>query len=170
MRSVKKQTTALTLLMLTALPLFFAAGIFIKQTVLQQQIRQRFETETLQTINISATDIVWVKPGKEILNNGKLFDVKSFKTLGIIVELTGFYDHKEDKLVNQIKRLIEKKEDSSNPVNQLVVKFLFYPKNSELNIFSIQNNWEIVKHQFPVYSEVITSLVYPAPVPPPKFC
>lgn len=170
MHSVKKQTTALGLLLLTALPLFFAAGFFIKQTILQQQRRERFETESLQTIKISTTKIVWVKAEKEILHDGKLFDVKSFKTSGTVVELTGFYDHQEDKLVKQIKGLVQQKEDGSNPVNQLLVKFLFYPKNNEVNIFSIQNNWEIVKHQFPVYSEVITRLVYPAPAPPPKFC
>lgn len=170
MCSVKKQTTAFALLMLTALPLFFAAGVFIKQTILQQQRRERFETESLQTIRLSATEIVWVKAGKEILHDGKLFDIKSFKTSGTTVELIGFYDHKEDILVKQIKELNQQKEDGSNPVNQLLVKFLFYPKNNEVNIFSIQNNWKIVKHQFPVYSEVITRLVYPAPAPPPKFC
>lgn len=101
MRSFKKQTTALGFLILTALPLFYAAGIFIKQTILQQQRRMRFKTETLVTIQLPASEIVWVKQGKEILHNGQMFDVKSLKASGSIVELTGFYDHKEDKLIKK---------------------------------------------------------------------
>ncbi|HQW82917.1 MAG TPA: hypothetical protein PK987_00565 [Ferruginibacter sp.] len=166
----KKQTTALGFILLTALPLFFAAGIFIKQTILHQQRRVRFKTEKIETIRLSVSEIVWVKKGKEILHEGKLFDVKSFKTSGTIAEFTGFYDLKEDKLVKKLIGLIEQNDDASNLVNQVLITFVFYPKNNEVNIITIQNSWEIIKHQFPVFSEVITRLVYPAPAPPPKFC
>lgn len=167
MRSFKKQTTALGFLILTALPLFYAAGIFIKQTILQQQRRMRFKTETLVTIQLPASEIVWVKQGKEILHNGQMFDVKSLKTSGSIVELTGFYDHKEDKLIKKIKGLAEQDKDGSL-IHQLLVKFMFYPKNNDADIISIQSNWVTTTNRFAVYSELITHLVYTAPAPPPK--
>lgn len=169
MSIVKKQTIALGLLLLTALPLLFAAGVFITQSILQQQRRMRFRTETMVTIQLSASEIIWVKQGKEILHDGKLFDVKSINTSGKLIALTGFYDHKEDKLVKALKEIVEQNEDGNSPVKNFLVKFLFYPKSNDVNIFSIKNYWAIKKHRFRVYSDVITRLVYPAPAPPPKF-
>ncbi|MGB4842985.1 MAG: hypothetical protein WBP16_00825 [Ferruginibacter sp.] len=169
MQPGKKKITALGFLLLLALPLFFSVGIFIKQKVLQHQRRQRFDTELLQTILVSPENLVWVKPGKEILHEGKLFDVKYFKTTGNKIMLTGFYDHKEDKLVKHIKDLIHKKNDSDNSTSRMAVKFLFYPKFKEVNIISVQNSWQLISKQFPVYEELISSLSYPVPAPPPKF-
>lgn len=170
MQTKKKQITAFALLLLVVLPLFFSAGLFLKQQIIQQQRRQRLDTELLQTITVSAEKIVWVKPGKEILVDGKLFDVKSFKKNGNDILLTGFYDYKEDKLVKHIRDIFDKKDDSNNQANQLAVKFLFYPKYKELSSFSLQNSWQITTLRFPVYTEVLFHHSYPVPAPPPKYC
>lgn len=167
---LKKQTTALGLLLLVALPLLLSVFIFLKQNILQNQRKQRFETEQLQTITVSSENINWEKPGKEVLINGKLFDVKSFKTSGTNIVLTGFYDHKEDNLVKHIKDLSQQKNNSSGPADQLVVKFLFCANYKEPITFSIQNNWQIIARKFPVFTEAVSSMSYPAVAPPPKYC
>lgn len=170
MQSLKKQIIALGLLLLVALPLVVSVCIFLKQTVLQNQRKQRFETEELQTITVSSEKVNWVKPEKEILIEGKLFDVKSFKASGTNVVFTGFYDHKEDNLVKHIKGLNQQKNDSNGPANRLAVKFLFCPTYKEPITFSIQNNWQIIARKFPVYAEVISHMTYPTIAPPPKYC
>lgn len=170
MQLLKKQTTALGLLLLVALPLLLSVCIFVKQNILQSQRKQRFETELLQTITVSSENINWEKPGKEILINGKLFDVKSFKTSGPNIVLTGFYDHKEDNLVKHIKDLSQQKNNSRGPADQLAVKFLFCANYKESITFSIQNNWQIIACKFPVYAEAVSSMSYPAVAPPPKYC
>lgn len=170
MQPLKKQITALGLLLLVALPLLLSVCIFVKQSLLQNQRKQRFETEELQTVTVSSKKINWVKAEKEILIDGKLFDVKSFKTSGSNIVLTGFYDHKEDNLVKHIKNLSQQKNDSNDSANQLAVKFLFCPTYKEPITFSLQNNWQIVAHKFPVYTEVISSMAYPTIAPPPKYC
>ncbi len=167
---LKKQTTALGLLLLVTLPLFLSVGIFIKQKTLQHNRTQRFDTEVLQTISISSEKIIWVKAEKEILVNGKLFDVQSLKTVDNKIILTGFYDNKEDKLVKSISDLVEKKQESNSPLNDLAITFLIYPKHNQITTFSFQNNWQIISCQFPVYAEVIFSMSYPATAPPPKYC
>lgn len=167
---LKKQTTALGLLLLVALPLLLSVFIFLKQNILQNQRKQRFETEQLQTITVSSENINWEKPGKEVLINGKLFDVKSFKTSGTNIVLTGFYDHKEDNLVKHIKDLSQQKNNSSGPADQLVVKFSFCANYKEPITFSIQNNWQIIARKFPVFTEAVSSMSYPAVAPPPKYC
>ena len=171
MKPAKKQITAFGLLLIVVLPIFLSVGLYIKQLGLQNQRKQRFDTELMQTITVAAEKLVWVKAEKEILINNKLFDVNFFEKIGTNIVLTGFYDHKEDKLVKHIKDFNEQKNDTSSPINQLTVKFLFYPKYNEVNSFSLQNNsWQIITRQFPVYTENLTELTYPVPAQPPKYC
>ena len=170
MRSFKRQTTALGLLLLAALPVLISVGFFVKQSIIHRQREKRFEQEILQTITVSSKEVIWLKAGKEILHDGKMFDVKSFKNNGTNLELTGFYDQKEDKLVKEIKGFVQQKEDSGSKADYLVVKFLFSPKYNEVSIFTIENNWQLIKRQFPVYAEINIEASYPTAAPPPKAC
>jgi hypothetical protein len=153
MASFKRQSTALGLLLLAALPVLISAGLFVKQSIIQRHREERFELETLQTITVSLKEVIWLKAEKEILYNGKMFDVKSFKQIGTNLELTGFFDHVEDKLVKQTKNLVQQKEDGSSKSDNMVVKFLFSPKFNAINNFSIENSWQNLKCQFPFYAD-----------------
>jgi len=166
----KKQITALGFLLLIAFPLFLSVGIVIKQRIVQNQRRERFESEFIQTITVKAEKVYWTKAGKEILVTGRLFDVESYRVSGDVLVLTGFYDHMEEKLVKHIRDLIDKKSDSRNSSNFLAIKFLFYPKYTEANNFQVLNNWKNIDRQFPVYEEILAEHTYPAPSPPPKCC
>ena len=169
MTSGTKKVTAWGLMLLMAFPLFLSIGMFIHQNIIQGQREQRLNSENLQTINISAEKLVWVKARKEVLINGRLFDVKSFKTSGVDILLSGFYDTKEDKLVGNIQNLNNPKNGATSPVNQVTIKFLFFANYKESISFSIQNNWQIINRQFPVYSEAVSTVTYAATAPPPKY-
>jgi len=84
--------------------------------------------------------------------------------------LTGFYDHKEEKLVKHIEEVEQQKNRSESPFGQLAVKFLFVANYKETLTFSIQNNWQNITGRFPVYTESIASMSYPTVSPPPKNC
>jgi len=170
MLTVRKQPAAFGLLLLVALPLILSVGLFIKQKVLQFQREQRFETELSQTVIVSAENISWIEEGKEILIDGNLFDVKSVKKSGKNMLLTGFFDEKEESIVKHIKDTEQQKNDSGSPLHQLSLKFSFLPNYKEFTSFSIQNIWRIISRLFPVYVESVSSMVYPAVAPPPKYC
>lgn len=170
MLTVKKQLAAFALLLLVALPVFLSVSFCIKQQLVQHQREQRLKTEVIETITVDAEKIDWIETGKEIQVDGKLFDVKSFKISGNHIVLTGFFDSKEVKIVNHIVDIEQQKSKSGSPINQLVVKFLFLPNYKESTTFSIQNNWQIIVSQFPVYTESLSIMPYPAVAPPPKYC
>jgi hypothetical protein len=170
MLTVKKQLTAFGLLLLVALPLFFTVGIYIKQQLIQHRREDRFKTELLEVVTVKAKDVYWVKIGKEIQVGKKLFDVKSFTVKGSNIIFTGFFDSKEDKLVNHIREMEQQKNDSGSPLNQLAVKFLFLPNYKESAVVLIQNNWQFIEKQFPVYAESTSAMSYPSVAPPPKNC
>ena len=87
----KKIITASFLLLLLAIPVLFSVTILLHQKILHYQREERMSKEMLLTITVSSHDIFWVKKGKEILFDGKLFDVKSYLFPGPF-GLTGFYD------------------------------------------------------------------------------
>ena len=168
MLTVKKQFTAFAMLLLVALPLFLSVGIFIKQQLVQQQRTQRFKTELLETFTIKAEKVDWVEVGKEIRVDGNLFDVKSFKVSGVNIIFTGFFDGKEDKLVQQIVKLEKQKNQSENPLGQSVIKFLFFSVYYGLNNFTIDGgNWQLVSQQYQPFFEIIPDAHIHPPIHPP---
>lgn len=167
MLTVKKQLTALGMLLLVAAPLVFSAVIFLKQQLLQSEREKRFETELLETVTLKPENIKWIRISKEIEIDGKLFDVQSFRVIGNKVVFSGFFDSKEDKLVKIGKEAEQHKNKSQN---QLLAKFLFFPDYKERESFIIETNWQIVFSQFPKYTEPVADINFPVASPPPKFC
>lgn len=160
-----KKITAWGLLLLVAIPIFFSVSILVKQKILHFQREKKFEKETLQTVVVSAAAIYWVKPGKEILLEGKLFDVKSFTTSGHTIALLGFFDHKEDKLVQQIVAREKQKSRSDSPFNP--VKFLFFPVYIALQDISCEAGWKMLSLQYHSFNEMTAcSPSYPLIHPP----
>ena len=168
MPTVKKQLFAFTMLLLVALPVFLSVGFYIKQQIVQHQRIQRFKTELLETFTIKADKVYWVEAGKEIKINGKLFDIEYFKVSGNNIIFTGFFDHKEDKLLQQISKLAIQKNQSENPWGQQVIKFLFLPVYCRLNNFTlVEGNWQWVSKQYQPFFEIIPDAhLYPLIHPP----
>lgn len=155
------------LLLILAIPLFFSVLVLVKQQIVQSQRNEKFNKETLQTITVSATAIYWVKPEKEILYNGKLFDVKSYVKKGPIISLTGFFDHKEDKLVQQIVRLALQKNKSASPFNQPAMELLFFPAFAVQHEITAEVNWKFISQQYHSFDEMIPAAPCRLPIHPP---
>ena len=163
----KKIITALVLLLILAMPLFFSVLVLVKQQLVQYQRNEKFSKEILQAITVSSTAIYWVKHGKEILFDGKLFDVKSFVTKGSNITLTGFFDHKEDKLVQQIVKLALQKNQSGSPFGQPAIKFLFFPAFACQHEITSEICWKLVSQQYHQFDEMIPAAPCRLPVHPP---
>lgn len=162
-----KKITAWGLLLLVAIPIFFSVSILVKQKILHYQRDKKFDKEILHTVVVSAENIYWVKPGKEILLDGKLFDVKSFTTKANKIFLLGFFDHKEDKLVQQIVQLEKQKSKSDNPWSASAIKFLFFPVYITQHEISFEASWKLLFQQYYSFNEMIAvSPGYPFIHPP----
>lgn len=163
----KKITTAFVLLLILAVPLLFSISVLVKQQIVQYQRNEKFGKEILQTITVSSTAIHWVKPGKEILFDGKLFDVKSYITRGSSISLTGFFDDKEDKLVQHIVKLALQKNQPGSPFSGPAIKFLFFPAYVIQYEINAELNWKYISQAYHQYDEVIPTPPCSSPVYPP---
>lgn len=127
MQRFSQKITACSLVLLFAIPLLYTVVLTVQQKVIQINSRLKLQSATTINITISKKEVSWVKKGKEVLINGKYFDVSRCQDIGDHYVLTGYYDKKEDKLVARIKKVFLQQSHAENPVNQVVLKFLFFP-------------------------------------------
>ena len=164
----QKKTTAVGLLLLVAIPLVFSVVVLVKQKIIHYLREERFDTELLQTITVSPEEFHWVKQGKEIMIDGKLFDVESYKTECDKVLLTGFFDNKEDKLVSHMTELAQQKDESNSPFSQQILKFLFSPACTNHLKITYGGNWKFISQQYYPFDEMIPDASSHSISPPPR--
>jgi hypothetical protein len=168
MGKLYKNIIAFGLTLLLTIPVIFSVVNMVKQKIFQSTRNERFGTETLQTITIAKENLRWVKKGKEVIIDGKYFDVKSFTSDGENILLTGFYDHHEDKLVKHIKTLMQKKNGSESPVNQSAINFFFFPIFTQQPDINFEQHWKLTANIFFPYTENIPEIYIPPFNPPPE--
>ncbi|MEI8060033.1 MAG: hypothetical protein WCG67_07745 [Ferruginibacter sp.] len=158
----------MALLFIVAVPLFFSVAFVIKQKLIQNQMKEKLEQATLQSISVPLTALNWFKKDKEAIINGKLFDVKEISISGNTVTLKGLFDNDEDQLVIKIKDIVKDKKSNGTMSDQL--RCIFLPLYSETRSISLQSQWTIIAVNFYSYTKCTTEGHYAAVAPPPKHC
>ena len=81
-------------------------------------MKHRLESKMLHTVTLAEKNVQWIKERKEILINGRMFDIKrsEHKDNGKII-FTGLYDDDETLLVNQAKK---NQQNDSNTRKQVI--------------------------------------------------
>ena len=164
----KKIITALGLILLLTIPICLSVVFIVKQKVLQTNIQSRFGKELIQTITVTKKNIVWVKKEKEIIIEGKYFDVMYYNISGDDVVLTGFYDNKEDKLVKEIKKLIRQKKATNSSANQLAINFLFSILYFSQTEITYNSTWHSISNQYHLFDERLAAAPIAALLHPPQ--
>ncbi len=79
------------------------------KSVNRSQIKESMEYSRLEKKLLSQNQIHWVKEGRELIIDGKMFDVHSIKQLpGGTMEIYGLSDEKENQLNKEVERLLHK--------------------------------------------------------------
>jgi hypothetical protein len=113
-----KKISTILLLALTFAPAICPFVLQSQQRSIQHKMKERLEEDMLHTVTMAKAEMHWVKPGKEILLGGEMFDVKDITEQGNgIVVVTGLYDFEETLLVGQMKK--KQQDDNTNGNKQL---------------------------------------------------
>jgi hypothetical protein len=168
MKTGHKRMIALGFMLLIAIPLCLSVVFVVKQKILHLTIQERFGKELIQTITVAKKDFTWVKKEKEIIVEGKYFDVMHYKTSGEDVIVTGFYDNKEDELVKGIKKLIRQKRAANSSTNLLIIGFLSPIIHFNQTEITHNMTWHFISGQYHSFDERLTTGSIPTPTQPPK--
>jgi hypothetical protein len=166
LKTATKKITALLFTLLGFAPLLFIIITSIKQQEIQQSMNRQLETKMLHTITIAKKDVRWLKDGKELLINGRMFDVKNFQSAGNDkISFTGLYDDDETALVNKVK---ENQQSENNNSGKLLAQLFQLLQSSFANapdepFIHSQNN-----NHFPGIEQSLASQYITILSPPPQ--
>lgn len=108
-----KKIGTVVLLLTGFLPVLMFVFFLFKQHCIYYEMKKQLEKEHLQTIRIPEKEVHWIKSGKEILVEGKMFDLESFSQENGYYRFTGLFDETETDLVNQLRNNFQQPNDPS---------------------------------------------------------
>lgn len=169
MNRSRKFIIALFLLITIGMPSLVFIYYQASQAYLRFEMEEELEKEKLQTVRVPAHKVVWYKKNKEIIVDGKLFDVKTQVYAEGVVEFTGLFDEKETEIAQQLEAMKNQHSDGADDTESITVKYasiFLYKEDGWLNRFD-QYLAKLIHHnQFSENHRL--SPVLSIPSPPPK--
>ncbi len=129
-------------------------------------MKRQLEIKMLHTIALAKNEVHWLKKGKELIINGRMFDVKSFHPAvdGKII-FSGLYDDEETSLINKVR---ENQQNDNTTGTKLLAQLFqllqasFNNTLSEVFIPSLNND------HFPGIEQHLASQYITILSPPPQ--
>jgi len=140
-------------LLIMAVPVFLSLKFIVEESLILLEVEEKLETETLLAVKVAKTDIIWIKPGKEILLGGQFFDVKHTESKNDTLILTGYFDIEETELLDGFKKYTD--NNHHNPLSKSVFKFLFSPFFNSPHEINYETGWLAVSNQYPLFDETL---------------
>jgi hypothetical protein len=123
------------------LPAILVLVISIKRENIRHDIKERLEEGMLHTIRVKNSECRWVKAGKEMLVNGRMFDVKKQVADKDEIIFSGLYDDEETALNAIAANLWNQHSEKDHTVLSHILQFLqgFFFDNYDNSIAKAQN-------------------------------
>lgn len=136
---------------------------------MQHEMMEKLEHSELQTITLHNDAVHWYKKNKEIIVNATLFDVHRYLVTKDSTVFTGLFDAKETELKNQVKNLLERRDESNGSRELVIAKLILqlwvvYNDNNDLKL--LKSTTLSRKHIIP--SDNLLTADVSIPFPPPK--
>jgi hypothetical protein len=167
MNSCKRSVMAVAMLIVISMPVGLFVTWKVQQLIQKHEMMEKLEHAKLETITIPETAVEWYEEGREIIVDGRLFDVISWhKIPGTVkVSFTGLFDDAETAIKDKVEKLLRKKD--KNDVARKLLPWLFSCPLQEVE--TISHFYLTGEPDFTLYlphSIPIPDLSTPAP--PPK--
>ncbi len=117
-----KKRIPVFLLLVIFMPLLVTLSLLVSRQIIHYQMLEKIESKNLTTLLIKKSNLQWIRKGKEIAVEGKLFDVKDISLKGNEYIVRGLYDEKEIKLAQLVKKM--QSEPNRTPLHLLVSKIV----------------------------------------------
>jgi hypothetical protein len=136
-----QKITAFLLLVLILAPLSYMFILQSRQQRIRQRMKYQLEQSLLQDIVMPAAELQWFKPGKEIVIDNQLFDIKCIRYgEDGNAYISGLFDKEETILVYAMKKdWNEQNRNSSRQVIQLFKMIQSIPEPDQLLLAPLTN-------------------------------
>lgn len=161
-----KKLAAFALIVVVAMPLASLFFMQAQKNYLRNNSEQRFEHQLADTIRVPVHSLVWVKKDKEILYEGRMFDVKHYSCQDEIAVLIGYFDSDEDELDRKISKIQneEATEELSRGISDFVELF-----SAGFSSQTIPSDFcpDLISFFHPMKTEKVPIIFGTVPTPPP---
>lgn len=169
MNTSLKKLGSIFFLLLIAIPSLFSIFSIVKLAAIKLQASEDLHYEQLRTITIAENDIKWITPGKELLLNGNLFDVKFVKHKNNNLEITGLFDKEEDIFEKYLSKIFNQKQQGNTTTHTMLISLIFQMVFTEKNIYIRQEITSVLlKKNHCSFTEELVSISSDILFPPPK--
>ena len=105
MRGRNQKITSFFLLAIILAPLSYMFILQSRQQQIRHRMKEELEQSLVQELVIPTSELQWFKPGKEIVVDNQLFDIKNIRySEDGNAYITGLFDKEETILVYQMKK------------------------------------------------------------------
>jgi hypothetical protein len=167
MYRLSTKITAFFFLLIVSVPVLLSLNFILTEMQIQQEVEEKLKTEVLQTIRVAEAEITWIRAGKEVLLNGRLFDVKYISSDNNVVTLTGFFDTEEAKLFSDLKNYTEH-GSKDNPASEFAFKFQFPPVYISHFEMTFETNWRSISNQYHSFVSILPTAPNLTLIHPPR--
>lgn len=123
------------------------------------------EKSLLHTIILDEDKVVWMKPGKEIVVDGRMFDIKKSEKIDGKIVFQGLYDEEETALKNNINNSMRRDRSSQQTLLtnlfSLILGVYHTPGDTDIPVsdLSTEKKAAIIHH----WSQPILTILSPPP-------
>lgn len=131
-------------------------------------MEKKLTQESLQTITLEASAVIWLKINKEILINGEPFDVKTITRSGSQITFSGLFDLKEKELKKKLEAYHHSKDRTGSTGRTLLLLLFanYYQVAEPINLNApVHVNKE---KEWQKYQDKIHNLYLEILFPPPR--
>lgn len=161
----KNKIIAFVMLLVLATPLCYVASLTIQQLFVKIAMEKKLKTAALQHITLPINEVQWHDKDKEIIINGKLFDVENYTVTYGLATFKGLYDSVEDGINKKLNNF-ENKQIA--PIYKLIVKFFSTPIFSTIVNNILFSYCEFLKKNYCNYVVLFIATPQPNEIIPPK--
>lgn len=166
MKGFRNYLTGFILLSLAAMPAVMAVRFVISCEIARHKAIEQLEKGNYRVLTLKAAQIQWLEEGKELLVDGKLFDVKDYRHIAGNIEVTGLFDTEEDELREKYRRLINNSTEDTG--DAYLLKLFFTPVLIATPEHEKTISFMLTATPYQLFNEVAVSRVSQITTPPPQ--
>ena len=152
-------------LLLILAPILFMGGLQAFQFYIKQRMELTLEKSALTTISFPVSEVQWYEEGREVMVQGRMFDIKSYTINAGIFTAHGVYDDDETEVVNLLNGHWSDKQQTHVIIQLLLLSHCLIML--ALCIYSFY--WHFyIKKNFCLFSVRYSAAFLPVIIPPPK--
>jgi hypothetical protein len=165
----KKIIPLILLTILASAPLMVPAWFMMSRHLIRLEMLEKMEEQNLVSVEILATEFQWHEEGREIIINGKMFDVKSITLSHGVYFIKGLFDEKETELKQAFQDQQEEQDGKTLNAQQLVELITTSAEiNNALPTLAAAGLFRSARAEY--YNSLFPQYIGAIAVPPPDRC